>query len=102
MRSRLFGLLDRDHAGAAARIVLTEHGSGGPRMSVEFVLPGHKAAVDLGSLSSPSPPQPQHDQHHVQQPKRPVRIEPRVDDVVLERTLPSAFEKPLGSYGWLK
>jgi hypothetical protein len=107
MRCRLYGLLDRDRAGAAARLVISEgNGDQQRSMSVEFILPGHKTAVDLGSLSSRSPQQPvspvQHE-HHTQQPNQPVRIEPRADDVVIERITPptSAWDQH-GRYGWMK
>jgi hypothetical protein len=104
LRSRLYGLLDRDHASAAARLIISQS-NGEPRsMSVEFVLPGHKSSVDLGSLS-PSPQQSvspvQHDQQHGQQPQR-TRIQPLDSDVVVERVLPSAWEKPHGNYSWMK
>jgi hypothetical protein len=85
-------------------MILTEHGDSPRSMSVEFILPGHKSAVDLGSLS-PSPRQSvqpvQHDQQHAQQPVR-ARIERSPSDVVVERVLPSAWEKPHGSYTWMK
>jgi hypothetical protein len=104
LRCRLHGLLDRDHASAAARLVISEgHGDQQKSMSVEFILPGHKV-VDLGSLS-PSPQQSacpvQHDQQHAQQPQR-TRIQPFESDVVVERVLPSTWEKPHGSYDWMK
>jgi hypothetical protein len=99
LRSRLYGLLERDHAGAAARLVISQSNDGPRSMAVEFVLPGHKSAVDLGSLPPPSPRQ--HDQQHAQQPQR-TRIEPSPSDVVVERVLPSAWEKPHGSYTWMK
>jgi hypothetical protein len=100
MRSRLYGLLDHDRAGAAARLVIQGNGEN-RRLEVEFVLPGHKSSVDLGSLS-PSPQQSvrpvQHDQQH---DPRPQRIMPRADDVVIERVTTSAWDSH-GRYTWMK
>jgi hypothetical protein len=105
LRAKLFGLLDHDRAGAAARVILTEHGDSPRSMAVEFILPGRKSAVDLGNLPPSSPRQAarpvQPDQQHGQQPQR-TRIQPLDSDVVVERVLPSALEKPHGSYDWMK
>jgi hypothetical protein len=99
LRSRLYGLLDRDHAGAAARLVISQS-NGEPRtMSVEFVLPGSK------SFNLDDPPQRQpviQQQQQTQQPIQRTRITPSPDDVVVERVLPSAWEKQHGSYSWMK
>jgi hypothetical protein len=69
------------------------------KLEVEFVLPGGtRHALD----ASPSPQQPVQSVQMSQQPVQRARIEPSPSDVVVERVLPSAWEKPHGSYGWLK
>ena len=42
LRARLYGLLDRDRAGAAARLVVSD--SGNRKLELEFVLPTHNGA----------------------------------------------------------
>ena len=42
LRARLYGLLDRDRAGAAARLVVSD--SGNRKLELEFVLSTHNGA----------------------------------------------------------
>jgi hypothetical protein len=103
LRCRLHGLLENNHASAAAKLVI-QQGSGDEarRLSIEFVLPNNQRMAELSTIM----PRPVHHEgqtlHHVQQPgqQTPTRLTPRDTDLVLERAdrQPSAWTKTRGSW----
>jgi hypothetical protein len=101
-RAQLMGWNKPDHHMATK---LTVSDGENKRLEIEFVLPGSngEGSKRLDDMSSPIPRSPSSPQPigHAPQPS-PQRIMPRDDDVVIEKTIPSAWRKPRGSADWME
>jgi hypothetical protein len=99
---RIWKIPDPDRAQVGVAINQTTDGQT-QHLSVEFILPDKPADKDSLSPSSPQPiGHAQQRGPHSSTPSPPYRIEPRADDVVIEKTIPSAWKKKRGSADWME